>query len=141
MPKYNQRSSLLLKKRSKIIFERSEFGCSLNQITTAVSGIQGALLLRPGSFVHFEYIVTFVLNIPNRLSSTCEKFEKDGGMYNAVQDIHEVERSEDEQQQTTHAIVAKRMKSRITDQEQELVAEKPWALRGEVHSGNRPQNR
>ncbi|CAN0468834.1 unnamed protein product, partial [Ectocarpus sp. 8 AP-2014] len=39
-----------------------------------------------------------------------------------------------------HVQHSRRMKSKISDQERELLAEKPWALRGEVHSHDRPQN-
>lgn len=42
---------------------------------------------------------------------------------------------------TAHTENSRRMKGKITDQERELLAEKPWALRGEVHSHDRPQNR
>lgn len=40
-----------------------------------------------------------------------------------------------------HAGHVLRMNGKITDLERELMAEKPWALRGEVHSTDRPQNR
>ncbi|CAB1113499.1 unnamed protein product [Ectocarpus sp. CCAP 1310/34] len=41
---------------------------------------------------------------------------------------------------SAHVQHSRRMKSKISDQERELLAEKPWALRGEVHSHDRPQN-
>lgn len=42
---------------------------------------------------------------------------------------------------TPHGVHARGMNGKISDQEKELLAEKPWALRGEVHSHDRPQNR
>lgn len=42
---------------------------------------------------------------------------------------------------TRHAAHSKRMKGKINEQERELMAEKPWALRGEVQSSDRPENR
>lgn len=53
----------------------------------------------------------------------------------------EEEEEEDGANLTAHTEHSKRMKGKITDQERELLAEKPWALRGEVHSHDRPQNR
>lgn len=53
----------------------------------------------------------------------------------------EEEEEEDEEGLTAHGEQSRRMKGKITDQERELLAEKPWALRGEVHSHDRPQNR
>lgn len=51
------------------------------------------------------------------------------------------EEEEDVRNLTAHTERSRRMKGKITDQERELLAEKPWALRGEVHSHDRPQNR
>lgn len=48
--------------------------------------------------------------------------------------------SEDEDL-TGHAAHSKRMKGKIDSQERELMAEKPWSLRGEVKSSDRPENR
>lgn len=48
---------------------------------------------------------------------------------------------QDEGELTGHGVHSRRMKGKISDQERELLAEKPWALRGEVHSHDRPQNR
>ncbi|CAM9199068.1 unnamed protein product [Laminaria digitata] len=52
----------------------------------------------------------------------------------------EEEEDDDETRLTGHSARSKRMKGKISDQEKELLAEKPWALRGEVHSHDRPQN-
>lgn len=57
------------------------------------------------------------------------------------EDENEDEDDEDEDDLTGHGVHLKRMKGKISDQEKELLAEKPWALRGEVHSHDRPQNR
>lgn len=51
------------------------------------------------------------------------------------------EDEEEDEDETEHGAQSRRMKGRISDQERELLAEKPWALRGEVHSHDRPQNR
>ena len=56
-------------------------------------------------------------------------------------DDDEEEEEEDGANLTAHTEHSRRMKGKITDQERELLAEKPWALRGEVHSHDRPQNR
>lgn len=53
----------------------------------------------------------------------------------------EEEEEDDETGLTGHGARSRRMKGKISDQEKELLAEKPWALRGEVHSHDRPQNR
>lgn len=60
---------------------------------------------------------------------------RDGGEEDAS------ENSSDDESLTGHAAYSKRMKGRINDQEKELLAEKPWALRGEIHSNDRPENR
>lgn len=46
-----------------------------------------------------------------------------------------------ENSQSAHTLVVRRLKGKISDQEQELVSEKPWTLLGEVHAGDRPENR
>lgn len=62
------------------------------------------------------------------------------------EDEDEEEGDEEEEEEgagvlSAHVERSRRMKSKISDQERELLAEKPWALRGEVHSHDRPQNR
>lgn len=42
---------------------------------------------------------------------------------------------------TQHGAHASKMKGRIADAEQDLLAEKPWMMRGEVHGKERPENR
>lgn len=51
------------------------------------------------------------------------------------------EKSSEDESLTGHAAYSKQMKGRITEQERELLAEKPWALRGEIQSNDRPENR
>ncbi|CAN0390344.1 unnamed protein product [Ectocarpus sp. 12 AP-2014] len=66
----------------------------------------------------------------------------DEGDEHASNDEGEEEEEEEEEAGVLSAHVhhSRRMKSKISDQERELLAEKPWALRGEVHSHDRPQN-
>eukprot|EP00904_Undaria_pinnatifida_P004878 jgi/Undpi1/151/HiC_scaffold_1.g00148.m1 len=67
--------------------------------------------------------------------------EDDGEEYNDQEkDEQQDEDEDDETGLTGHGARSKRMKGKISDQEKELLAEKPWALRGEVHSHDRPQN-
>ena len=67
--------------------------------------------------------------------------EEEEGSGDEDDDDEEEEEEEDGANMTAHTEHSRRMKGKITDQERELLAEKPWALRGEVHSHDRPQNR
>ncbi|CBJ31506.1 conserved unknown protein [Ectocarpus siliculosus] len=64
----------------------------------------------------------------------------DGEDGDASDDEGEEEEEEETGVLSAHVQHSRRMKSKISDQERELLAEKPWALRGEVHSHDRPQN-
>lgn len=48
---------------------------------------------------------------------------------------------EEENEVSAHGERSRRMKANISFHEEELLSEKPWALRGEVHSHDRPENR
>lgn len=48
---------------------------------------------------------------------------------------------EEENEMSAHGERSRRIKANISLQEEELLSEKPWALRGEVHSHDRPENR
>ena len=82
-----------------------------------------------------------------RQQQGAESEEDDGGEGGEEEDSSEGEDEQEEEEDedggtlTAHTEHSRRMKSKITDQERELLAEKPWALRGEVHSHDRPQNR
>ncbi|CAM9426697.1 unnamed protein product [Ectocarpus sp. 6 AP-2014] len=83
-----------------------------------------------------------------------EEEEEEGGAESDGEDVDDGEdgdasndegdEEEEEEEETgvlsAHVQHSRRMKSKISDQERELLAEKPWALRGEVHSHDRPQN-
>lgn len=75
---------------------------------------------------------------PHRRRRDQEDDEEDG---TDADDDGEEEEADDEAGLTGHSASSRRMQGKISDQEKELLAEKPWALRGEVHSHDRPQNR
>lgn len=76
-------------------------------------------------------------------ASSDEEDQEEGqhGESGSASKEHLDQESQHEQDVTAHAAHSKRMKGKINEQERELIAEKPWALRGEVHSTHRPENR
>lgn len=68
-----------------------------------------------------------------------EEEEEDGSEDD--QEEEEEEGEEENEELTGHGAQSRRMRGNISDHERDLLAEKPWALRGEVHSHDRPQNR
>lgn len=70
-----------------------------------------------------------------------EEEEEDEGSSDGSDEEDDDEDDDDETGLTGHGARSRHMKGKISDQEKELLAEKPWALRGEIHSHDRPQNR
>ena len=58
-----------------------------------------------------------------------------------LDDDEEEQNEDDGKMLTAHGEHSRRMKGSISFNEHELLAEKPWALRGEIKSQDRPQNR
>lgn len=57
------------------------------------------------------------------------------------EDDEEGEKGCNDNEVSAHGERSRRIKANISLQEEELLSEKPWALRGEVHSHDRPENR
>ncbi|CAM9269203.1 unnamed protein product [Choristocarpus tenellus] len=52
----------------------------------------------------------------------------------------EEEEEREEEELTLHAEKARKMKLKVSELERELLAEKPWALKGEIRAKDRPEN-